>query len=174
MQVATDNLVELGLIPPMVHVLVNPSSGGEGVDWKLGEPYAACMRGIQHDTFSDRYGKHIDEVIPDAGKVVKLRRDAYSRAVAGASSGGLSAFKRAWFQPDEFSRVHSVIGSFTGIQWEVRTNLSGLMVPHLVRRQPEAQHPRLALGRGEQPRRMSRAPWIFGGGPGVIVTSLRR
>jgi peptidoglycan/xylan/chitin deacetylase (PgdA/CDA1 family) len=24
------------------------------------------------------------------------------------------------------------------------------------------------------PRRMSRAPWIFGGGPGVIVTSLRR
>jgi len=22
--------------------------------------------------------------------------------------------------------------------------------------------------------RMSRAPWIFGGGPGVIVTSLRR
>ncbi len=31
----------------------------------------------------------------------------------------------------------------------------------------EKLRPELAL-------RMSRAPWIFGGGPGVIVTSLRR
>ena len=29
MQIVTDNLVHLGLIPPMVHVLVPPSSGGE-------------------------------------------------------------------------------------------------------------------------------------------------
>src|SRR5439155_20469090 len=29
MQIVTDNLVQLGLIPPMVHVLVSPSTGSE-------------------------------------------------------------------------------------------------------------------------------------------------
>ena len=137
MQIVTDNLARLGSIPPMVHVLVNPSSGGEGSPMTFDEPYGTTMRGIQYDTFSERYGRHItDEVIPHAGEVVKLRSDAYSRGAAGSSSGALSAFKLAWFQPGEFSRVHSVIGSFTGIQWDEERGLSpGFMVPHLVRRE---------------------------------------
>jgi enterochelin esterase-like enzyme len=138
MQIVTDNLVHLGLIPPMVHVLVKPSTGGEGSPMNLGESYGSTMRSIQYDTFSERYGQHITgEVLPHAGELVKLRTDAYSRAAAGGSSGALSAFKLAWFQPDEFSRVHSVIGSFTGIQWdEERDLVPGFMVPHLVRREP--------------------------------------
>jgi enterochelin esterase family protein len=139
MQVVTDNLVHLGSIPPMVHVLVNPSTGGEGSPMTFGQRYATSMRGVQYDTVSDRYGRHIaEEVLPDAEQAVKLRDDAYSRGAAGGSSGGLSAFKLGWYQPDQFSRVHSIIGSFTGIQWYPERDLiGGFMVPHMVRREPK-------------------------------------
>jgi enterochelin esterase family protein len=129
LQIVSDNLVHLGLIPPLAHVLVQPSTGGEGAAWNV-QRYASTMRGIQYDTFSDRFGKHVvDEVLPHAGQLVKLRSDAYSRGVAGASSGGLSALTLAWFAPEQFSRVHSVIGSFVDIH-------GGHVVPHLVRREP--------------------------------------
>jgi enterochelin esterase family protein len=140
MQVVTDNLVHRGLLPPLVHVLVNPSLGGEGKPLVVGEGrYGDTMRGVQYDTVSDRYGRHIvDEVLPDAGTAVKLRSDAYSRAVAGASSGALCAFTLAWFRPDAFSRVHSVIGGFSGIRWDpARELLGGFAVPNLVRREPK-------------------------------------
>ncbi len=138
LQVVSDNLAAAGLIPPMVHLLVSPSTGGEGAEFAPGVRYAETMRGIQYDTVSDRYGQHlIDEVIPDAGQLLKLRPDAYSRAAAGSSSGGLSAFKLAWFAPEQFSRVHSTIGTFTGIQWNPERGLEGgFMFPHWVRREP--------------------------------------
>jgi enterochelin esterase family protein len=138
MQIVTDNLVHEGMLPPMVHVLVSPSTGGEGIaDW-VGKRYADSMRGIQYDTFSDRYGRHLgEEVFPHAARAVALRADAYSRGAAGGSSGGLSAFKLCWFHPDQFSRVHSIVGSFAGVQWDPETNVSGFMVPHFVRRDPK-------------------------------------
>jgi enterochelin esterase-like enzyme len=129
MQIVTDNLVHTGAIPPMVHLLVNPSTGGEGKPFVFGERYGATMRGIQYDTFSDRYGRHIvEEVIADAGRVLKLRPDAYSRGTAGGSSGAVCAFALAWFRPDQFSRAQSVVGSFVDIN-------GGHVVPHLVRRE---------------------------------------
>ena len=48
-----------------------------------------------------------------------LRKDAYSHAIAGFSSGGMSSFNAAWQLPQVFSRVLSGIGSFTSIQWKV-------------------------------------------------------
>ena len=47
-----------------------------------------------------------------------IRKDAYSRAITGLSSGGICAFNAAWQMPDQFSRVISWIGSFTSIQWK--------------------------------------------------------
>jgi len=47
-----------------------------------------------------------------------LRKDAYSHAITGLSSGGICSFNAAWQMPDEFSRVISWIGSFTSIQWK--------------------------------------------------------
>ena len=133
MQIVTDNLVHTGAIPPLVHLLVSPSTGGEGsaVERALfgGEQYRTTMRGIQYDTFSGRYGRHIiDELIADAGHVVKLRRDAYSRGTAGGSSGAVCAFALAWFRPDQFSRVHCGIGSFVDIN-------GAHVVPQVVRRE---------------------------------------
>ena len=61
MQIVTDNLVQLGLIPPMVHVLVSASTDGEG----------SAMRGLQYGTFSDRYGRHlVEELLPGAAQTV--------------------------------------------------------------------------------------------------------
>jgi len=47
-----------------------------------------------------------------------IRKDAYSRAIAGISSGGICAFNAAWQQNDQFSRVLSHVGSFN--QYPVR------------------------------------------------------
>jgi enterochelin esterase-like enzyme len=135
LQIVSDNLVERRLIPPMVHVLVSPSTPSEAVPWsRPGQTQASAMRSLQYDTVSDRYGRHIvDEILPRVQEIYKLRDDAYSRGAAGLSSGGISAFKLAWFHPEHFSRVHSTIGSFTALQWHPEQDLEGGYVfSHLV------------------------------------------
>ena len=138
MQVVTDNLVHLGLIPPMVHVLVSPSQPG---DDRLpsrfeGEDQENAMRSLQYDTVSAVYaGFLVEEVLPDVERDFKLRSDAYSRASAGASSGGICAFTVAWFRPDRFSRAHAAIGSFTGLQWANETGDGGFMLSNLIRQE---------------------------------------
>jgi enterochelin esterase family protein len=127
LQIVSDNLVAKKLIPPMVHVLIEPGTGGtEG----------RGMRSILYDTVSDRYGKYLqEEVLADVQKTYKVRADAYSRAVAGASSGAICAFNVAGYYPDRFSRVLSHIGSFTALQWRPDQNLDGgYIVPIKVRR----------------------------------------
>src|ERR1039457_1640985 len=87
LQIVSDNLVSKQMIPPMVHVLISPGSGGEAQRTR--------MRGIQYDTVSDRYGKYLlEEVLPEVRKSYKVRADAYSRAIAGASSGAICAHAR--------------------------------------------------------------------------------
>jgi len=126
LQIVSDNLVAKKQIPPMVHVLIQPGTGGE----------AQTMRSIEYDTVSDRYGKYLEEVLADVEKTYKIRHDAYSRAIAGASSGAICAFNAAWYYPDRFSRVLSHIGSYSGIQWRPERNQDGgFIVPYNVRRE---------------------------------------
>jgi enterochelin esterase-like enzyme len=129
LQIVSDNLVHKKLIPPMVHVLIQPGSGGEAQGTR--------MRSIQYDTVSDRYGKYLlEEVLPDVEKTYKLRPESYARAIAGASSGAIAAFNVAWYYPTKFSRVLSHIGSYSGIQWRPEQNLEGgYIVSHKVRRE---------------------------------------
>ena len=125
----TENLVHQKLIPPMVHVMIAPGQSAEG----------KAMRSIEYDTMSDRYAKFLmEEVLPEVERTYKLRPDAYSRAIAGESSGGICAFNVAWLMPDHFSRVHSAVGSFTSIQWHPEEKLDGGNVfPFMVRKQPK-------------------------------------
>jgi enterochelin esterase-like enzyme len=127
LQVVSDNLVDRQLIPPMVHVLVSPSTPGRPVAIvRPGQSQAMAMRSLQYDTVSDRYGRHIvEEILPKVQEAFTLRVDAYSRGAAGLSSGGICAFKMAWFHPEHFSRVHSTIGSFTALQWHPEQHLEG-------------------------------------------------
>ena len=129
LQIVTDNLVFKKLIPPMVHVLISPGSGGEAAGPR--------MRSIQYDTVSDRYGKYLlNEILPNVEKSYRLRKDAYSRGIAGASSGAICAMNAAWYFPDQFSRVLSHIGSYSALQWRPEQHLEGgYIVSHQVRRQ---------------------------------------
>ncbi|HZL55784.1 MAG TPA: alpha/beta hydrolase-fold protein [Bryobacteraceae bacterium] len=130
MQIVSDNLVYKKLIPPMVHVLIQPGTGGEATGTR--------MRSIQYDTVSDRYGKYLmREILPDVEKVYKIRHDAYSRAIAGASSGAICAFNVGWYFPDQFSRVLSHIGSYVALQWHPEQGVDGgYIVSSKVRREP--------------------------------------
>ncbi len=125
LQIVSDNLVAKKLIPPMVHVLIQPGQGGPR------------MRSVQYDTVSPTYGKYLlEEILPDVEKTFKLRKDAYSRAIAGASSGAVCAFNVAWYYPDQFSRVLSHIGSYAALQWKPEEQLDGgYIVPYKVGRE---------------------------------------
>src|SRR5262249_4198297 len=139
LQTVTDNLVHRKRIPPMVHLLMAPGTGGEARAFRFpGEPQDNVMRSLQYDSVSDRYGRYLrEEVLPEVEKAVKLRQDAYSRGAAGASSGAICAFNLAWFFPDQFSRVHSSIGSFTGLHWYPEQQMDGgYIVSNNVRREP--------------------------------------
>jgi enterochelin esterase-like enzyme len=128
LQVVSDNLVAKKLIPPMVHVLIQPGTGAQE---------AAVMRSIEYDTVSDRYVKYVlEEVLADVERTYKIRHDAYSRAIAGASSGAICALNAAWYYPDQFSRVLSHIGSYSAIQWRPEKNQDGgYIVSFRVRRE---------------------------------------
>ena len=127
LQIVSDNLVAKKLIPSMVHVLIQPGEGG------------TRMRSVQYDTVSPTYGRYLlEEILPEVEKTWKLRADAYSRAVAGASSGAICAFNVAWYFPDRFSRVLSHIGSYTALQWKPEEHLDGgYIVPYKVGREPK-------------------------------------
>ena len=97
------------------------------------------MRSNLYDTVSDRYPRFLrDELIPEVAAKYNLRKDAYSRAISGASSGGICAFNAAWQMPDQFSRVLSWIGSFTSIQWKETPGVTdgGQDYPDKVLREP--------------------------------------
>lgn len=125
----TENLVHQKLIPPMVHVLIQPGTSPEG----------RALRPVEYDTVSDRYGRFLmEELLPEVEKMYKLRPDGYSRAIGGESSGGICAFNVAWLMPDKFARVHSAVGSFTSIQWRPEEKLDGGNVyPFKVRKEPK-------------------------------------
>ena len=68
---------------------------------------------------------------------VKLRRDAASRAIAGASSGGICAFTVAWERPDQFSKVLSWIGSFANIASGPTLRAGGHNYAAMIRKTPK-------------------------------------
>jgi enterochelin esterase family protein len=125
-----DNLIAQKKIPVMICVFINPGdiSGSPGTPTydfvkgysdKWSRTLKDSMRSTLYDTVSDRYARFLrDEVLAEVGAKYNLRKDAYSHAITGGSSGGICSLNAAWQMPDEFSRVVSWIGSFTSIQWK--------------------------------------------------------
>jgi enterochelin esterase-like enzyme len=125
-----DNLIAQKKIPVMICVFINPGDieGSPGTPtynfvkaygekWK--RTMKDSMRSTEYDTVSDRYARYLrDEVLADVATKYNTRKDAYSRAITGLSSGGICAFNAAWQMPDQFSRVILWIGSFSDIQWK--------------------------------------------------------
>jgi enterochelin esterase-like enzyme len=101
-----DNLIAKGHMPVTVGIFIQPGlfEGGKS------------NRSFEYDTLSDQYARFLlEEIFPEVEKTVSLRKDAASRAIAGASSGGICAFTVAWERPNDFSKVVSWIGSFVNI-----------------------------------------------------------
>jgi enterochelin esterase family protein len=130
-----DNLIAQKKIPVMICVFINP---GDIADSPGTPTYAFvkaysdkwhrtlkdAMRSTLYDTVSDRYVRFLrDEVLAEVAAKYNLRKDAFSRAITGLSSGGICSFNAAWQMPDQFSRVISWIGSFDSIQWKEDPNV---------------------------------------------------
>ncbi|HEX4484709.1 MAG TPA: alpha/beta hydrolase-fold protein [Terriglobales bacterium] len=124
-----DNLIAAKKIPVMILVFINPGDISDspgtptynfvkGYSDKWKRTLKDSMRSTLYDTVSDRYVRYLrDEILADVGAKYNLRKDAYSRAITGLSSGGICSFNAAWQMPDQFGRVISWIGSFESIQW---------------------------------------------------------
>jgi enterochelin esterase family protein len=127
LQEVTDNLIHDKKIPVMIHVFVSPGTLN-------GKP----LRSILYDTVSDKYGQFlIEELLPEVSAKYNIRKDAYSRAIQGQSSGGIAAFTVAFNRPEAFSRVYTVVGSFTALQWKPGELDGGNIYPFKVRREPK-------------------------------------
>ncbi len=101
-----DNLIARKDIPVTVGIFINPGKFADG----------KSNRSFEYDTLSDQYARFLlEEILPEVEKTVKLRHDGDSRAIAGASSGGICAWTVAWQRPEEFHKVLSWVGSFTNI-----------------------------------------------------------
>ncbi len=146
-----DNLIAQKKIPVMICVFINPGdiSGSPGTPTydfvkghadRWGRTLKDAMRSTLYDTVSDRYAHFLrDEVLAEVGAKYNLRQDAYSHAITGASSGGICSFNAAWQMPDYFSRVLSLIGSFTNIQWKENPAIhdGGQDYPDKILREPK-------------------------------------
>jgi len=127
LQNVIDNLTYQKKIPPIVYLFIDPGTVG-----------TRALRSIQYDTVSDKYPTFLrDEIMPEVAAKYNIRKDSYSRAVAGNSSGGIAAFNVAWYQPDQFSRVLARIPSFTALQWQPGVQDGGYIYPFRVRREPK-------------------------------------
>ncbi len=145
-----DNLIAQKKIPVMICVFINPGdiSASPGTPtYNFVKAYSDqwhrtlkdSMRSTLYDTVSDRYARFLrDEVLAEVESKYNIRRDAYSRAITGLSSGGICSFNAAWQMPDQFSRVITWIGSFTAIQWKERPDIpdGGQDYPEKVLREP--------------------------------------
>ncbi len=125
-----DNLIAQKKIPVMICIFISPgditdSPGTPSYNFvkayseKWHRTLKDSMRSTLYDTVSDRYVRFLrDEILPEVAAQYNLRKDPYSRAITGLSSGGICAFNAAWQMPDQFSRVISWIGSYASIQWK--------------------------------------------------------
>jgi enterochelin esterase family protein len=143
-----DNLIHQKKIPVMIQVFISPGMKGQ-----------QRMRSIQYDTVNDTYARFLrDEILAEVQSMYNIRKDGYSRGIAGNSSGGICAFNVAWHQPDQFARVLSRIGSFTSIQWRPGELEGGNVYPFKIRKESK-RNIRIWLQDGNMDLENSHGSW---------------
>jgi enterochelin esterase-like enzyme len=113
-----DNLIYRRELPVMIAVFINP---GRRPDQP--EPTPAqwgdqtTNRPQEYNALDDKYAKVIvEELMPALYKDYNITKDPKRRGLGGTSSGAIAAFTVAWHYPDQFSKVLSIVGSFTNIR----------------------------------------------------------
>jgi enterochelin esterase-like enzyme len=148
LQEVTDNLIHDKKIPVIIHVFVSPGTLN-------GKP----LRSILYDTVADKYGQFLlEELLPEVYAKYNIRKDAYSRAIQGQSSGGIAAFTVAFNHPESFSRVYTVVGSFVALQWKPGELDGGNIYPFKVRREPK-RNLRVWMNDGSEDQEANSGSW---------------
>jgi enterochelin esterase-like enzyme len=148
LQNVIDNLTYRKQIPVAIYLLIDPGMVG-----------TKALRSIEYDTVSDMYPRFLrDEVLPEIYRQYNSRRDGYSHAIAGNSSGGICAFNAAWYMPDLFSRVLARIPSFTAIQWKPGQQDGGNIYPFRVRKE-EKRNIRVWMQDGSEDMEAGNGSW---------------
>lgn len=116
-----DNLIHAKEMPITIGVFVTP---GRVMADSGSNAQNRFNRSFEYDGLGDAYTRFIlTEILPDVekkktsdGRVIRLSKSGNDRAIGGSSSGAVCAFTAAWEHPEEFSRVFSAIGTYTGLR----------------------------------------------------------
>lgn len=114
-----DNLTWRREIPVMITIFINPGRTPEQPEPSPETEWGdrTTNRPTEYNTPDDKYAKVIcDELLPVIKKQYNISPDPDMRAIGGASSGAIAAFKVAWERPDEFRKVFSIVGSFVNLR----------------------------------------------------------
>jgi len=148
--VVFDNLIQKGEMPVTIGIFVNPGNLPAPAAGLSGRP----NRSFEYDAVSDRYARFlIEEILPEVGKQYNLSQDPSDRALSGLSSGGICAFTAAWFRPDAFRRVLSLVGSFSNLR-------GGDQYPSLIRKS-ETKPLRVFLQSGKRDMNTYAGSWYI-------------
>lgn len=116
-----DNLIYKNEMPVTIGVFVRP---GVVVADSGSNAQNRFNRSFEYDGLGDAYARFIlSEILPEVekkktsdGRAINLSKNGNDRAIGGSSSGAIAAFTAAWEHPEEFSRVFSAIGTYTGLR----------------------------------------------------------
>lgn len=151
-----DNLIAKNEMPVTIAVFLNPGFYPDN------RKAPNAQRSFEYDTLSPLYSRFlVEEIIPEVEKKYKLRKEASSKAIAGASSGGICAFTAAWERPDVFGKVVSWIGSFTGIASGRTHKEGGNNYPVIIRKTRPIKPIRVFLQDGENDLDNANGNWFI-------------
>jgi gluconolactonase len=116
-----DNLIAKNEMPVTIGVFVTP---GRVLSQNKDVALDRVNRSFEYDGLGGNYARFLlEEVFPfvekqkaSDGRAIILSKNGNDRAIGGSSSGAVCAFTAAWEYPDQFSRVFSAIGTYTGLR----------------------------------------------------------
>ena len=116
-----DNLIYKKEMPVTIGVFITP---GRVMTDSGTSALHRFNRSFEYDGLGDAYARFIlTEILPEVekkktsdGRAIRLSKNGNDRAIGGSSSGAVCAFTAAWEHPEEFSRVFSAIGTYTGLR----------------------------------------------------------
>jgi enterochelin esterase-like enzyme len=113
-----DNLIYRREIPVMIAVFINPGRKPEQPEPTMDDwGDKNTNRPDEYNSLDDRYARVIiDELLPVLKEKYNISPDAKDHGIGGVSSGAIAAFTVAWERPDQFSKVLSIVGSYTNIR----------------------------------------------------------
>ncbi len=115
-----DNLIAKGEIPVMISVgvafgdvpgVIDPSGARHNRTFEFDTPDGQFARMLLEEIFPQ-----VEKLKTRDGRAVRLSSNGNDRMIAGGSSCAAAAFNAAWAMPEEFSRVFSTVGSYTGLR----------------------------------------------------------